>query len=314
MSSPVLIPGAALRGEKEEEIQEVKDEKGTAFPVWSSPNTDFDGETPRPVRKRCRELSLSPGEDDAEQSDALKKTASKRGSFEWEPSANGTLRKALGATLTNKKGCFSDSLERNRTSMLVNSKPRPSLRAQSSHHHVRSLQSMDFEQRLETSSNQVGAKAIWKTHETKVVSEPAGISPLHFQTTQSLLDISGTKAFKERPLSNSGHVPDRTEQPSDTANHSSAAADKSLYSRSHEPASTDSATRTFQRKVRSYRRRRKVPPEDTPGLSSKHVESPSSKMFNKASETLGFSPSASDLWQLFRSSSDAVEDFKGFYD
>ncbi|XP_036414797.1 protein DBF4 homolog A isoform X2 [Colossoma macropomum] len=294
VSSPVLAPGPAIKTEGEEGVLEVEEEKVTAFTLWSSHNTDFSGGTPRPLRKRCRALSLSPEEDAAEQSDALEKSESKRGSFEWGSSS--ALHKALTASLCNsKKGCYSDSLQRSRTPLHVHSKPRTSLSAQPARRHV--------------SCNQLDARSVRETQGTNVVAEPSGTSQPNVHATQkTVLDVTGM----QRPLSKAGHVPVRTEQPSDTTTHGSVTVERSLSSRGYELVSTDSPSRTLQRKVRNSRRRRKALAEASQGLSGKRVEPLTPQTFGKASEPLTPSASAQDLCYLFMSGDDIEDEFKGF--
>ncbi|XP_072515196.1 protein DBF4 homolog A [Salminus brasiliensis] len=307
VSSPVLAPGAVVKKEGEEGVLEVKNEKTTGFPPWSSHNTEFSSGTPQPVRKRCREYCRSPGEDAAEQSEALEKSQSKRGSFEWGSSSHTALHTPLSCT---KNGCFSDSLERNRRSLQVNSKQRTSLGAQPAHQHVRSLQSMTSEHKPEN----MGTRSTWKTQGANVASEPSGISRLNFQTSQkSLLDTTCMQVFKEKPQPNSSHMPVKTEHPSD-ANHDSVTAERSLSSRGIEPDNKDSPSRTLRRKVRNSRRRRKVSAEASQGLSGKDVKVLISQTC-KVSESQSISASALDLWQLFMSTdADLEDDFKGFYE
>ncbi|KAL7840310.1 hypothetical protein AOLI_G00256330 [Acnodon oligacanthus] len=292
VSSPICAPGPAVKTEGEEEVLEVEEEKATAFTLWSSHNTDFSGGAPRPVRKRSRALSLSPEEDAAEQSDALEKSESKRGSFEWGSSS--ALHKALTAPLCNsKKGCYSDSLQRIRTPLHTHSKPRTSLSLQPARRHV--------------SCNQLFAKSIQETQGTNVVSEPSGRSQPNVHATQkTVLDVAGM----QRPLTEAGHVPVRTEQPSDRTTHGSVTAERS--SRGYELVSTDGPSRALQRKVRNSRRRRKALAEASHGLSGKHVEPLTPQTFSKVSEPLALSASAQDFCHLFMSSDDIDDEFKGF--
>ncbi|KAL7835878.1 hypothetical protein SRHO_G00282250 [Serrasalmus rhombeus] len=287
VSSPVCAPGPAVKTAGEEEVLEAEEEKATAFTLWSSHNTDFSGGTPRPVRKRSRALSLSPEEDAAEQSDALEKSDSKCGS-------SSTLHKALTASLWNsKKSCYSDSLQRSGTPLHVRSKPRNSLSVQPAHRHV--------------SCNRLDAKSIQETQGTNVVSEPSETSQLNIHATpKTVLGVTGM----QRPLSKAGHVPVRTEQPSDRTTHGSVTAERS--SRGYELVSTDSPSRTLQRKVRHSRRRRKTLAEASHGLSSKHVEPLTPQTFGKASEPLTLSASAQDFGHLFMSSDNIEDEFKGF--
>ncbi|XP_017575295.2 protein DBF4 homolog A [Pygocentrus nattereri] len=287
VSSPVCAPGPAVKTAGEEEVLEAEEEKATAFTLWSSHNTDFSGGTPRPVRKRSRALSLSPEEDAAEQSDALEKSDSKCGS-------SSALHKALTASLCNsKKSCYSDSLQRSSTPVHVHSKPRNSLSVQPAHRHV--------------SCNRLDAKSIQETQGTNVVSEPSETSQLNIHATpKTVLGVTGM----QRPLSKAGHVPVRTEQPSDRTTHGSVTAERS--SRGYELVNTDSPSRTLQRKVRHSRRRRKTLAEASHGLSSKHVQPLTPQTFGKASEPLTLSASAQDLGHLFMSSDNIEDEFKGF--
>ncbi|KAI4873124.1 hypothetical protein NFI96_015552, partial [Prochilodus magdalenae] len=290
VSSPVLAPGPAIKTEGEGGILEVEEEKVSAFPFWSSPNTDISGGTPRPLRKRCRALSQSSGEDAAEQSVAPEKSESKRGSFEWVSSS--ALQKALDVSQTNnRKNCCSDSLQRNRTPLQVHSKPRTSLSAQPTRHY---------------SCNRFDARSTRETQGTNVMSEPSGIKKPDFHAMQkTVLDITGT----QRLLTKEGHLPVRTERPS-AINHGSVTGERTLSSRGHEPSSTDSPSRTLQRKVRNSKRRRKRPAEASQGFSGKHVEALTPQTLGKASESRSLS--ALDLWHLFMSSDDTEDEFKGF--
>uniref|UniRef100_A0A3B1ILQ6 Protein DBF4 homolog A n=1 Tax=Astyanax mexicanus TaxID=7994 RepID=A0A3B1ILQ6_ASTMX len=308
VSSPVLAPGAVITKVREEDILEAGKEKTPGFRLWSSHNTECSSATPQPVRKRCRQLPRSPGEDSVEQSD-LEKSQSKRASYELGSSSHTPLQKTSGTLLSStKKGCFSDSLERNRRSIRNYSRPRTSLGSQSTLQHVRSWQSITSGHKPES----VDLRTICAPEGANVGSEPSGISRISFQTDQkSRLDTASTQIFNQRPPPNSPHTSVKTEHPSDT-NH--VTAERTLSSRGHEQDNTDSPSRNLRRKVRNSetRRRRKVSAEASQSLISKNVQSHTSQTFCKVPESHSLSASVLDLWQLFMSSDDTENDFMGF--
>ncbi|XP_066534128.1 protein DBF4 homolog A [Hoplias malabaricus] len=299
VSSTVFAPGPTVKGNSGEGVLQFEEEKPTTFPFWSSHNTDFSSETPRMLRKRCRQNSQSPGVDTVEQSDALEKSESKRGSFEWESRCNAQAQKPLGASLSStKRGPYSHSLQKNRTPLEVNSKLKVLLSANPPRSHSRTLQSMAIPQKHEASGCQ-------ETQETTVASGPSRISRFNLQNAHtSLLEITDSQVFKECSLPCSGHVPLRTQQASDIV-------EKVRSSSGHEPDSAHSPCRTLQRKVRNLRPRRKVSAEAQKVVSGKNVESLTPQTLGKAFESPCLSTSALDFWQLFKSS-DEVEEFKGF--
>uniref|UniRef100_A0A8B9RH38 Protein DBF4 homolog A n=1 Tax=Astyanax mexicanus TaxID=7994 RepID=A0A8B9RH38_ASTMX len=308
VSSPVLAPGAVITKVREEDILEAGKEKTPGFRLWSSHNTECSSATPQPVRKRCRQLPRSPGEDSVEQSD-LEKSQSKRASYELGSSSHTPLQKTSGTLLSStKKGCFSDSLERNRRSIRNYSRPRTSLGSQSTLQHVTSWQSITSGHKPES----VDLRTICAPEGANVGSEPSGISRISFQTDQkSRLDTASTQIFNQRPPPNSPHTSVKTEHPSDT-NH--VTAERTLSSRGHEQDNTDSPSRNLRRKVRNSetRRRRKVSAEASQSLISKNVQSHTSQTFCKVPESHSLSASVLDLWQLFMSSDDTENDFMGF--
>ncbi|MCJ8745540.1 hypothetical protein PDJAM_G00131330 [Pangasius djambal] len=275
VSSPLIVPGPAVRkdGEMGVEEEDVTDET----PHWGSHNTE------RSVRKRSRELSQSPKGDSAGQSDTFQKSQSKRGSFEWESSSNAALQKALGTSVCNtRQDCLSECLERTRTSLHTRLERRTSQSTQ----RVRLSDPAAFG----TTCSSLGAGT------SRVVSEPSVMS--EFQTAPKLL-LGVKECTTDRPFCNTGKAPDVTHRGPITEEMSSS--------------NTDILSGALQRKVRTLRRRRTTPSEPLCGLSGKPVESRTLQCLGKVSESQRHSAPALDLWQLFQSSNDMEEDFKGFY-
>ncbi|KAG7317887.1 hypothetical protein KOW79_018922 [Hemibagrus wyckioides] len=244
------------------------------IPLWGSHNTD------RSIRKRSRE---SPKGESAGQSDIFQKSQSKRGSFEWESSSNAALHKALSTSLCKtRQDCLSDCLETTRTSFHACLEGRTSQSTQN----VRLSDPAGFRTR-HVSLGAGNAHAL---------SEPSAVS--NFHTAPKLLsDVA--ESTTERPFCNSGKTPDVT-------HHGPVAEEMSS-------SSTDTPSGVLQRKVRPLRRRRTAPSQPLCGFSGKPVQSQTLRCLRNVSESNRLSASALDLWQLFQSSDDMEEDFKGFY-
>ncbi|KAK3515752.1 hypothetical protein QTP70_030194 [Hemibagrus guttatus] len=276
VTSPLIVPGPAVRKDGVIGVEEeaVTDET----PLWGSHNTE------RSVRKRSRELSQSPKGESAGQAYTFQKSQSKRGSFEWEFSSNAALQKALSMSLCKtRQDCLSDCLETTRTSFHACLEGRTSQSTQ----HVRLSDPAVFRTRRIS----LGAG------NTRTLSEPSAVSNL--QTAPKLLsDV--TECTTERPFCNSGKMPDVTHHGPVTEEMSSS--------------STDTPSGVLQRKAQPLRRRRTAPSEPLCGFSGKPVASQTLRCLRNVSESRRLSASALDLWQLFQSSDEMEEDFKGFYD
>ncbi|XP_046733295.1 protein DBF4 homolog A [Silurus meridionalis] len=260
---------------KDREMGVEEEDVTNETPQWGSHNSE------RSVRKRSRELSHSPKGDSAGQSDTFQKSQSKRGSFEWESSSTAALQKALCTSVCNtRQDCFSECLERPSMPACLQQ------RTSQSTLNVRLSDPAAFR----TTSRSLRAGT------SRVVSEPSVISDFH--TAPKLLLLDGTGHTTERPFHNTDKAPDVTQ-------HGPVTEEMSSFN-------TDVVTGVLQRKVRPVRRRRTAPSESLRGFSGKPAESHS--LPRKVSGSRRLSASALDLWQLFQSSENTEDNFKGFYD
>ncbi|XP_060756236.1 protein DBF4 homolog A isoform X2 [Neoarius graeffei] len=243
-------------------------------PLWGSHNT------PQLVRKRSREFSQSPKGDSAGQSDTFQKSRSKRGSFEWDSSSNAALQKALGTSLSNtRQDCLSECLGRTRTLLHACLERRTS---QSTLH-----------ARLSDPTGFGTTRSLFGAGTSRVASEPSVMSD--FQTAPKLR-LDGTECTTEGGFCKSGKAPEDTH--------------RELVTEEMPSFNTDILPGVLKRKVRALRRRRSTPSEPLRGLS---VEPQTLQCLGNVSESRRLSASTLDLWELFQSSDDMEEDFKGFY-
>lgn len=229
--------------------------------------------TERSVRKRSREPSQSPKGDSNGQFDTFQKSQSKRGSFEWESSSNAALQKALDTSLCNPR---QDGLSECLEKTKTSLDTCLKQETSQSTQYVRHSDPAGFG--ATRSARGAGT--------SRAVSEPVIMTD--FQTAPKLVTFFCTT---ERSFCSSGKAPDCTHHGPITEEVSSA--------------NTDILSGVPQRKVRVLRRRRTAPSEP--------VEPQTLKSLRKVSEPRRISASVMDLWQLFQSSDDMEEDFKGFY-
>ncbi|XP_047664480.1 protein DBF4 homolog A isoform X2 [Tachysurus fulvidraco] len=272
VTSPLVVPGPIVR--KVGEMVEVE-AVSDETPLWGSHNTD------RSIRKRSRELSQSPKGELTGQHDTFQKSDSKRGSFECESSSNAALQKALHTPLCKtRQDCLSECLETIRTPLHTRLE-----RTSQSTRHVRLSDPAGFR----TTPISLGAGT------SHALSEPSTVS--QFQTAPKLLfDI--TDCTTERPFCKSGKAPDIT--------HCEFITEEMLSSSRHTPSGV------LQRKVRMLRRRRTAPSEPLCDTYGKPVESQTLGCLRNVPDSNRLSASALDLLQLFHSSDEKEEDFKGF--
>lgn len=234
--------------------------------------------TEQSVRKRSRELSQSPEGDSPGRCDTFQKSQSKRGSFEWESSSNAALQKALCTSLCNTRQdtSLSECLERTRPSLHTRLEPRTS----QSTRHARLSDPAGFG----STCSPLGAGM------SRTVSEPSVMA----DSQPARLDV--TECTTRRPFCSSIQTSDFTHHKPITEEMSSS--------------NTDNLSGVLQRKVRTLRRRRTAPSESLCGPSGKSLES---QCLRKDSASQRLSAPALDLWQLFQSSDNMEEDFKGFF-
>lgn len=247
------------------------------MPFWSSHNTE------RSSRKRSRELSHSPKGNLAGQSEAFQKSQSKQGPIKWESSSNAALQKDLGTSLCNTiQECLSERLERTPTSSHTLSERRTSQSKLSG--------------RLSDPAGFSVTLCSLGAGTSHVVSEPSAVSDIQ-NIPRLLLDVR--EHTTERPDCNTSKTTDITHHRLGTETFSSS--------------DTDVPSGVLKRKVRAWRRKRNTPSESMGWISVDFpVEYQTLQGLGEDCKSQRLSASALDIGQLFQSSDDMEEDFKGF--